>query len=1126
MEGFAHLHVHSDYSLLDSACTINDLVNQARQMGQKALALTDKQTMYGVIPFYKACKAAGVHPVIGLEVDIAAAGKQTALGSGKPFSGSLVLLAENQAGYENLILLSSMIQYQENRQLSLNGLSAHSGGLIALSSGPDGLIERLIAGGCDKEAREIARFYKKIFAGQFYFECQRHRRKEEQALETPVIRLGNELGIPLVATNDVHYIEKEDAEVWDCLRCIRTGEKMAVGKPRHSDYYLKSSEEMADLFASMPEAVTLSGQIAARCQVDFSFGQMRLPKFKTENGESSRSVLRKKCERGIKERFKEVSAAVYARLEKELSIIDQMGFNDYFLIVWDLIREARRMGMMPGPGRGSAAGSLVAYALRITDVDPIKYNLLFERFLNPERITMPDIDIDFPDKDRDKMIQYASRKYGKKHVAQIITFGTLAAKAAIRDVGKVMDFPAALIDRLARLIPSRPKMTLDKALDESAPLRRLLHELPEASALFRMARKVEGVPRHSSIHAAGVVFSDEPLTAIVPIQEGHDGVPVTQYPMNVLEELGLLKIDFLGLRNLTFMQDVIALVEKQTRRRFDVAAVPMDDAETFRLLSLGDTTGVFQLESEGMRDVLRKLKPTEFEDIVAVNALYRPGPMKFIDTYIEGRHARRKVHYPHPDLEPILAPTCGVLVYQEQIMQIAAKMAGYTLGQADILRRAVSKKKRRVLEEQKNDFIAGCLGRHYSLEVSEYVYDLIVRFANYGFNRSHAVAYSIIAYRLAYLKAHYPEAFMAALLTSVIGHQDKMLSAAAELKQRGMTLYPPSVNESEAGFKLVDRGVRFGLAAIKNLGLSAINEIVTKRADGRYRDLFDFCRRTSVRKVNRKAIEALIFAGAMDEFTAERASLLATLDTAIAAGEAEQRVSRGQVAFDTLEESPHVYVDVPPFTFSERLRYEKAFLGMYLSSHPLEPYRKKLGSSSGLIKEIRHLADRQVVRLAVLLENVRPARTKSGKTMAFLIVGDESGRMEAVCFPPLYEKKRDIFRPDQMLFIEAVLDKNSEGAQLNVHKAERLQVVLQAQSGGNQAALFLRIDADHQETAILRQLKRLLRDCPGEHTVIIYYDAMKKTVELSPDYRVNTKKEYLEKIGRLIGDKNVMIKRK
>jgi DNA-directed DNA polymerase III (polc) len=1123
---FAHLHVYSEFSLLNSTCRVEQLAARAVKEGQTALALTDRNVMYGVIPFYNACKKAGIHPLIGMELSVSgsSAGQERDTREGP--TGSLVLLAEDQEGYVHLVGLASLVQLRQEHRIDLGTLADHAGGLIALSGGGDGLIDQLISDGNSGGAEQAAKTLKTIFPGRFYLELQRRGSARGSQTEQGKRALSKALSLPLVATSSIHYLETGEAQAYACLRCIEKGTKLKDEQAAEShDSDFKSTDEMERRFSDLPEALANSVKIAGQCHVDFSFGRMRLPAFPVPVGKTSAQVLREACERGLKNKYPVITDEARTRLEKELAIIGQMGFDDYFLIVSDLIDHARKSGYTPGPGRGSAAGSLVAYILNITEVDPLKYHLLFERFLNPERVTMPDIDMDFPDVDRDKMILYASRKYGTDHVAQIITFGTLAAKAAVRDAGRAMDSDPRLPDKMARLIPSLPKMTLKKALSESPKLRTMLQTSADAAELFRLAGQIEGLPRHSSIHAAGVVFSDRPLTESVPLQEGHEGIPVTQYPMDVLESLGMLKIDFLGLRNLTFLREVIRRVSIFSGKPLSAETIPGQDPETFDMLGRGETTGIFQLESDGMRQVLRQLKPTDFEDIVAVISLYRPGPVQFIGRYISRKHGKETVTYPHPDLEKILAPTYGVLVYQEQIMQIAVKMAGYSLGQADILRRAVSKKKRSMLEDQKKDFLSGSARNGYSPEVAESIFDLIVRFANYGFNRSHAVAYGMVSYRLAYLKAHYPQVFMACHLSSISGNDEKVNAALQEIRRLDIDLFPPSVNKSVKTFEPENNGIRFGLSAIKNLGDGAIEELIQqRRSDGVFRSLFNFCRRVSLRKINRKAIESMIFAGAMDDFGTDRAVLLATLDRAIRTGEEDQKSADGQESLNLAGTDEEHYIDVPPLTIREKLHYEREILGVYLSAHPLERFRKYLPPGFPRITGFSSVAavGNRALPLAVMIEDVKVIQTKSGKPMAFLSVSDESGTAEAVCFPECYSRIQSGLREGRLLIAQANVSekKGKDRIQLVIDQAIPLEGYLKRK----RAVVFLQIDRSHQQEDILDQVKKELLACPGHHRVVIHYAQSGKTLALAQKYTASINEPFIARMRKYLGNENVTVR--
>ncbi|NQD51525.1 DNA polymerase III subunit alpha, partial [Bacillus altitudinis] len=870
---YVHLQVHSGYSLLSSAAKVKELVLKAKELGYQALALTDDHVMYGTVEFYKECKTHGIKPIIGLTASVFIDEQETE-------AYPLILLAKNNEGYQNLIKISSVLKSKSKTGLKEKWLKAYHHGLIAITPGVSGYIETLLQHDQLDEARDAASHLKDLFGEEHvYLAVQPFQQDEE--LSHKLRELSKRANIPLVATGDVHYIHQEDKTAYTCLKAIKAGQQLSEIEEDQADKHFRSIEEMMKWYGDDPELLARTVEIANRCEVDLNLGQTKLPTYPTPDQSTADQFLRRVCQEGMKRRQIASNDTYIKRLEYELSIIQKMNFSDYFLIVWDFMKYAHDHGIVTGPGRGSAAGSLVAYVLFITDVDPIRHGLLFERFLNPERISMPDIDIDFPDTRRDEIISYVKDKYGDMHVAQIVTFGTLAAKAALRDVGRVMGIDSKAADRLAKLIPSKPGTTLKEAVTVSSELKTLLQQSEELQRVFQTALKVEGLPRHTSTHAAGVVLSEEPLTQVVPIQEGHDGVYLTQYAMNYLEDLGLLKMDFLGLRNLTLIESIKNQIERQENVHINFSDISYEDQKTFDLLSAGDTTGIFQLESQGMRQVLRRLKPSSLEDIVAVNALYRPGPMENIPLFIDRKHGRVKVSYPHPDLYDILKDTYGVIVYQEQIILIAAKMAGFQLGEADLLRRAVSKKDKKVLDEERSHFVEGCLKKEYPVNIANDVYDLIVKFANYGFNRSHAVAYSMIGFQLAYLKAHYPLYFMCGLLTSVIGNEDKVAQYFYEAKEKGISVLKPSINKSEFPFTVEKGEIRYSLRAIKNVGVSAVKDIYRARQEKPFEDLFDFCARVSTKSVNRKTIEALIFSGAMDELHPNRASLLASIDIAL-----------------------------------------------------------------------------------------------------------------------------------------------------------------------------------------------------------------------------------------------------
>jgi DNA polymerase-3 subunit alpha len=1118
---FSHLHVHSEYSLLDSTCRILPLVKRAKEMGLTALAITDTNVLYAAIPFYKACLSHGIKPIIGMEV------KGISVGGSflDKEPNQLTLLAKNNKGYQNLIKISTELQFNGATVLNKEFLHAHSEGVIALSGSRHGEIERMIVKKGIQAARQLAHSYKSIYGPNFYLELQRNGGPNESTLINNQKQLATDLSIGTVITHEVHYLEKSEALGHLSLSCIRQGltlDEVHI-KGVKGDAYLKTPAEMTALFPEDQEALTQTMAIANQCNVTFDFDKTYLPKYPVPD---AKAFLMSLCKKGVSKRYNTLTEEVVQRLKYELSIIDRMGFNDYFLVIWDLIRFARSEGIEPGPGRGSAAGSLVSYVLGITDVDPIKHQLLFERFLNPERVSMPDIDIDFPDTRRDEVLRYVQKRYGSTHVAQIGTFGTLSAKAALRDLGRVLAMKPRDLDRLVERIPSKHGITLEEAYKESSHLRQLISESPSYARLFSLAKMIEGVPRHASIHAAGVLINDFPLTELVPLQEGREGFAVTQFPMDVLESLGLIKMDFLGLRNLTLIEQILVNIETEGRPKPKLQAIPIDDSLTFEMLSRGETDGVFQLESSGMRDVLKRLKPTSFEDIVAVCALYRPGPMQNIPAYIDGKHGKRTVQYPHPDLRPILEPTYGVIVYQEQIMRIAAVMAGFSLGEADLLRRAVSKKKREILMEEKAHFVKGCLQKGYVQEIAEKIYEWIVRFADYGFNRSHAVAYAVIAYRLAYLKAHYPGAFITALLSSV-GHQpDKLMEYTQVLKAKGLKLLLPSINKSDAFFTNEPSGVRFGLSAIKHLGTPAVKEILEGRHARPYKNLIDFCSRVSSRKVTSRAIEALIMAGAMDEFGVDRAHLLASLDRALERAEENRRqTDKGQPSFFKEEETLDTTIqEVPPFTLEEQLMMEKETLGFYISGHPTDRYQSHAESWGA--SPIAQAKVGTNCRLAVMVDSIRLIKTKKGQQMAFARVSDTSGQLDVVLFPDVLNSFRTLFNIGELLFVEGTVEDRKETAerQLRLGKAIRLNQLrpVEKKTSDSNESLYLRVKASQVD--LLQKLKTFFVSHPGSAKVVIHYEDTGETLRLSDIYAVSVEQEFINQLKNLLGEGNVIIK--
>lgn len=1117
---FVHLQVQSAYSLLNSSARIDRLVEKTAAHGAKSLAITDFHTMYGAVAFYKTCMKHGIKPIIGLIASVTL--EEHGASGGYP----LVLLAKNNEGYRNLIKISSVLQTRSPEGIKSRWMKSYSSGIIGLTPGDKGLVEQAVLSGDKEEAEKTLLLYKSLFhEGDFYLSLQNHSLHTDKELQKGILELSGKTGVPAAAANNVHYIEKEDAFAHNCLLAIKNGAKLEDDSDfalPSNQYYLKSPAEMAELFRDCPEALENTLKIADMCQVTMELGQTRLPKYPAPDGQPADEYLERLCLSGLKERFGDPPDSYYKRLDYELNVIREMKFSDYFLIVWDFMKYAHDHRILTGPGRGSAAGSLVAYVLRITDVDPIEHRLLFERFLNPERINMPDIDIDFPDSKRDEIISYVAEKYGAMHAAQIVTFGTLAAKASLRDVGRVMGASAKEADVLAKLIPSKPGSTLEQVFSESKDLQQLLNESDLYRRIFETAVKLEGLPRHTSTHAAGMVLSSQPLTDIVPIQEGHNGIYLTQFSMDYLEDLGLLKMDFLGLRNLTLIEQITGLIERHEKKRIDFARISYADDKTFDLLGKGDTTGVFQLESDGMRSVLKRLKPTDLEDIVAVNALYRPGPMENIPLYIRRKHLEEQIEYPHPDLLPILQTTNGVIVYQEQIMEIASKMAGFSLGEADLLRRAVGKKQKEILDREREHFVSGCLNNGYDRTSANHIYDLIVKFANYGFNRSHAVAYSMISFQLAYLKAHYPVYFTAALLTSVIGNDEKTAQYIREAKQHGVTVLPPSINRSEYPFLVENGNIRFSLNAIKSVGVNAVKEIYAARKKKAFSDLFDFCTRVSMKTVNRRVVESLIFSGAMDEFGMERSTLLASLDLAIEHAALFSTDDENQFDLFLEEEEFSIkpkYIEVEPFKTEEKLKFEKESLGFYFSSHPASAHLPLFQRAGVLPLSEAVLGGQKKVKVGVFISAMRTIRTKKGEVMAFLALSDESGDLEAVAFPNVYTKARNLLDQGNVVILTGKMENRSDRTQLIISEAETVDDLKKRAK-----TLFLKIEELHLAEGKLQTVQNTLKKHRGTTPVILYYEKEKKSVRLPDEYNTEASAACLSELRNLLGEKNAAVK--
>ena len=1044
---FTHLHVHTEYSLLDGSSKIKELVSRAKELGMDSLAITDHGVMYGVIDFYRAAKAAGINPVLGCEIYVAPGSRfDREAGNAKESRyHHLVLLAENDIGYANLVKIVSRgftEGFYYKPRVDYDVLEEYNEGIIALSACLAGSIPSFLRRGLYDEAKQEAYRLQGIFGeNNFFLELQDHGIPDQKTVNQGLLRLHQETGIDLVATNDVHYIYDSDAEAHDILLCIQTGKKVSdTDRMRYEggQYYLKSAGEMEALFPYAKEAIENTHKIAERCHVEIEFGDYKLPHFDVPEGETSESYLRKLCKEGLYKRYpKEQAEQLEERLNYELDTISTMGFVDYFLIVWDFIKYAKDHGIPVGPGRGSAAGSLVAYSLNITDlIDPIKYNLLFERFLNPERVTMPDIDIDFCYERRQEVIDYVTRKYGADHVVQIVTFGTMSARMVIRDVGRVLDLPYAYVDSVAKAIPMELGITIAKAMKMNPELRAMYETDDSAKKLIDMAMRLEGLPRHTSVHAAGVVISPKPVDEFVPLSRASDGNITTQYTMVTLEELGLLKMDFLGLRTLTVIQNAI-------HGAFDVHDIDYNDKEVFDMISSGHTEGVFQLESAGMKNFMKELKPHSMEDIIAGISLYRPGPMDFIPKYIEGKNNQDNIQYDCKELEPILAPTYGCIVYQEQVMQIVRDLAGYSYGRSDQVRRAMSKKKADVMEKEKNYFIygneeigvEGCIKRGIPEEVAIKIFDDMTDFAKYAFNKSHAAAYAVVSYQTAYLKCHYPVDFMAALMTSFMEHTGKITEYIMNCRKMGIEILPPDINEGEYRFTPYEGNIRYGLAAIKGVGRPVIDEIVAERElGGRYRSLKDFCMRLSGKSVNKRTVESFIKSGALDSLPGTRKQKMYSYISIMDGVNQEKKGTlSGQMSlfdFASPEEQKELEVkmpDVGEYEKEEILGFEKEVLGVYISGHPLEEYVATLeknitrttadfevvdGETEPKVKD----QERAVIGGMITGRTVKATRTNN--MMAFLTVEDLYGTVEVIVFPRDYEKYRTLLEEDAKVFIQ------------------------------------------------------------------------------------------------------------
>ena len=1184
-KNFTHLHVHTEYSLLDGFSRVKTLVKRAKEKGMTAVAITDHGCMFGAIDFYKAAKAEGIKPIIGCEVYTAPRKLTDKDPNYDKHQGHLVLLAKDMTGYKNLIKIVSKSYvdgFYYKPRTDMDELKKHSQGLIALSACLAGDVPRAIMNGNYDKARKLAMEYRDIFGnGNYYLEIQDHGLPEQKQVNTEVVRLSRELNIPLVATNDVHYVDKDDAKIQDILMCLqmqKTIDDENRMKFPSDEFYLKSREEMEQLFPELEEALDNTNEIAERCNVEFEFHKYHLPRYDVPEGYTTNGYFRELCQKGLVERYGEDCPEEYKeRLEYELNTIENMGYVEYFLIVWDFINFAKQNNIMVGPGRGSAAGSIVAYTLKITDIDPMKYSLLFERFLNPERVSMPDIDIDFCYERREEVIDYVKRKYGEDHVAQIITFGTMGAKIAIRDVARVLNVSYNKADQIAKEIPFELGMTIDKAMDSNPTLVELYESDAEAREVIDISKRLEGTLRHASTHAAGVVIARNPVDEYVPLYKHQDSI-TTQFTMTTLEELGLLKMDFLGLRTLTVIRDALDLIElnrdiKGYTEHIDFSKMEYDDDEVFETLSQGNTLGVFQLESSGMRNFMKQLKPNSFEDIVAGISLFRPGPMDSIPTYIENKNNPEKVTYINDKLRPILEVTYGCLVYQEQVMQVVRDLAGYSYGRSDLVRRAMSKKKMDVMEEERQYFIhgkfddegnieiPGCIRNGISEEDANKIFDDMIDFARYAFNKSHAAAYGVLAYETAYLKVHYPVEFMAALMTSIMGNSDKVVEYIRECNAIGIPVNPPDINKSFSKFSVEGDSIRFGLAAVKNVGVNIIENIVKEREEnGEFKDFVDFAKRLDTKDTNKRVVESLIKCGAFDQISENRATLMAGYESVLESISMDRKKNvQGQIslfdAFSTqVEEAPEMQLStnlpvVREFSEKERLNMEKEVLGMYLSGHPLSEYKSELDRKTSInmkkINELKEdektymkLHDREVIMGGMVIAK-RIMTTKRNEIMAFITLEDLYGTIEVVVFPQTLKKFNILLNDDSIILIKGAISIDDDEAKLiardikDINEEYRFnseKISFDIKSSSNKPKnkqMNVRIDTVGDEE-LLMKVFTITRKYPGRDRLVLLpkdqnIDMSKPITYKVPGMYINADEELKKELGSLVGKLNIEI---
>jgi DNA polymerase-3 subunit alpha len=1140
---FVHLHVHTMYSLLDGAIRLDALFGKAREFGMHSVAITDHGTMFNVLEFYQKAVKAGIKPIIGCECYVAPRTMADKTPLDAKGLGHLVLLAENNEGYRNLCKLASLAQtegFYYKPRIDKAVLAAHHKGLIALSACLHGEIPMLIKSGQLQKAEETARYYQELFGeNNFFLEVQNNGIAIQDTVNDALREMSARLAIPLIASNDCHYLNKEDVRAHDVLLCVQTGKTVNDSdrfRFRTDQLYFKSKEEMIDYFHDFPGAVENSVAIAARCDVSFDFETYHFPQFKEESGLDAEELFVRKTREGfervwnlIKTKNADADEELYRqRLDYEIGVINKMGFPGYFLIVADFINYAKNNGVPVGPGRGSAAGSLVAYSLGITDLDPLEHGLIFERFLNPSRISMPDIDVDFCINGRDKVLEYVSRRYGGgDYVAQIITFGKLKTRAVIRDVGRALDIPLAEVDAIAKLVPDVLNIKLDQALEQEPKLRELEASRPEVAELIAICRTLEGLPRHASTHAAGVVIGDKPLVEYLPLYKGKKGEVVTQLDMKLVENIGLVKFDFLGLRNLTVIDHTLALIQQQGKPVPDLSNLDFNDPETYELLGKGDTTGVFQLESSGMKDLLVRLKPESFADITALVALYRPGPLEsgMVTDFVDRKHGRKEVEYMLGDLEPILKDTYGVIVYQEQVMKIASALASYSMAEADGLRKAMGKKIAAMMAEHRERFVKGAVNNGHDEDKAKALFDLMEKFGGYGFNKSHSAAYALISYQTAYLKAHYPVEFIAALLTSEMHSIDGVVKYINECRSHQIEVLPPDINAGDQVFTVADGKIRFGLVAVKNVGDGAVEAIVEeRRANGTYASLFDFCERVDLRRVNKRVVESLIACGALDSTGARRSQMMAVLEEALDYGQKVQkeRCDPQMGLFDdgvdcSLSVTPPPIVQVPEWEERERLAREKEALGFYITGHPLTRHAKTMSKfSTATTESLGDVSDGQMVRVGGMVASSKVIRTKKEELMAFVQLEDLLGSVEVIVFPSVYGACQELLGDDRPVLVQGKVQLDEKGVKIladTVIPAEQAEKMWTAKIQFN-------IDAERTDTAALSALRDILRRHPGECQGVLRFimtEAVEATVAMAENWRLQPGESLTREVNGLLG---------